>query len=313
MSMGEIPEDPFRRRAEESQRDEDSGSESDFSAAESLLPPMSSDDPLDDPLPESPRELRVRLDPPSGTIVLSRPDRRNALSRRTLDELLQAFDDLHRTGSVRAVILTGGGSSFCAGTDLKELSGRVGDDEQQRFWRDETDRIRRLIEAMLRFPKPIIAAVNGPVRGLGMALLLASDIVVAGESATFGFPEGRLGLVASQTAPLLSFRLGSGQAARLLLTGATIDIAEAQRISLVHERVANDLVWAKSQEIARQCARAARESLQATKKLLNETIGEVLETYHAIAAAQAAAARTTEAAAEGVRAFFEKRDPRWSR
>jgi len=311
--MGDSHEDPFRRREESESRDWGAESESDFEAAESLLPPIDAHDPLDDPLPESPREIRVRLDPPSGTIILSRPEHRNALSRRTLDELLQAFDDLHRTGSVRAVILTGAGSTFCSGTDLRELAGRVGDDEQQRFWRDETDRIRRLIEAMLRFPKPIIAAVNGPVRGVGMALMLACDIVIAGPSATFALPEGRLGLVAAQTAPLLSFRIGSGQATRLLLTGATLDLDEAHRISLVHERVANDLVWAKAQEIARQCSRSARESLQATKRLMNETIGEILETHHAIAAAQAAAARTTEAAAEGVRAFFEKRDPRWMR
>ncbi len=266
----------------------------------------------EDELPGVPTEIRLRRDDPSGTIVLDRPACRNALTRRTLTELETALDDLHRAGPVRAVILTGAGSAFCAGTDLREIRSQVGDDEQRHLWKDDADRMRRLLQTMLRFPKPIIAAVNGPVRGFGIALLAACDIVVASERADFALPEARIGLVAAQAAPLLSFRIGAGATSYLMLTGRTIDAQRAREIGLVHETVRDDLVWARAQELAKECARGARESIQLAKRLINETIGETLELHDSVAAAYTATARTTESAAEGVRAFLERRPPRWS-
>jgi methylglutaconyl-CoA hydratase len=107
------------------------------------------------------------------------------------------------------------------------------------------------------------------------------------------------------------FRIGASHAANLLLTARTIDANEAHRIGLFHEIVASDLVWARAQEIAGEIAQSAPESLQLTKRLLNETIGEHLETLLTAGAADSATARTTEAAREGLAAFLEKREPKW--
>jgi enoyl-CoA hydratase/carnithine racemase len=109
----------------------------------------------------------------------------------------------------------------------------------------------------------------------------------------------------------LTFRIGCGRATYALLTAGTIAGEEAHRIGLVHELVKADQLWARGQQIAGECARSAPEALLMTKRMLNETIGENLATLLAAGAAVSATARTTEAAAEGLSAFLEKREPRW--
>ena len=255
--------------------------------------------------------IQVKKNLPSGTIVLNRPEKRNALSRQMLTDLAQAFDDLHQEKKVRAVILTGAGSAFCAGMDLAEMQETANQPDALSQWHTDAVQYRELIDKMLQFPKPIIAAVNGPALAGGAGLLLASDIVIATPEARFGLPEPRRGIVAGMVAPLLVFRVGGSHAANLLLTARTIEAAEAQRLDLYHEIVSSELVWARAQQIAGEIAESAPEAILLTKKLLNETIGEHLGTLLTAGAAVSATARTTEAAQEGLAAFLEKRPPKW--
>jgi enoyl-CoA hydratase/carnithine racemase len=255
--------------------------------------------------------VQIKVHPPAGTIILNRPDTRNALSRRLMRELRQALSDLHMERKVRAVVITGAGNAFCAGADLAELHETNQQEDPHPIWHDDSVRYRELLDALLQLPKPIIAAVNGPVLGTGAGLLLAADVVVADRNAIFGLPEPRWGLVAGMIAPLLVFRVGGGHAARVLLTAEDVDAREAHRIGLFHELVDADLVWARSAQIASECARAAPEALQLTRRLLNEMIGEHLGTLLSAGAAVSATAHTTEAAAEGLTAFVEGRDPNW--
>jgi methylglutaconyl-CoA hydratase len=246
-----------------------------------------------------------------GTIVLDRPDRRNALSRAMLAELQQAIEDLHGEKRVRAVVLTGAGSAFCAGMDLEEMLETSQSDNPHVRWHEDAVAYRDLVETMLRFPKPIIAAVNGPAVAGGAGLVLACDIAIGGKDARFGLPEPLRGIVAGLVAPLLAFRIGGGAAGYLLLTGQILSAAETQRFGVFHEIVDTDKVWARAAEVAGHCARCAPEALQLTKKMLNETIGEPLGTLLSVGAAVSATARTTEAALEGLAAFLEKRAPQW--
>jgi methylglutaconyl-CoA hydratase len=255
--------------------------------------------------------VRINVHGPTGTIILNRPERRNALSRETITALLQALSDLHQERRIRAVILTGAGTSFCAGMDLAEMHETKQSEDPRAQWHEDAVQYLELIETMLRFPKPLIAAVNGPAVAGGAGLVLACDIVLAANDARFGFPEARRGIVAGLVAPLLVFRIGAGQAAHLLLTGSLVDAQEAHRIGVFHRLAPADLVWPTATEIAAECAACAPESLQLTKRLLNETIGENLETLLAAGAAASATSRTTEAAAEGLAAFLEKRAPKW--
>lgn len=255
--------------------------------------------------------IELKKHAPSGTIILNRPARRNALSRQMMRDLLQAFEDFHTEKSVRAVILTGAGEAFCSGMDLAEMLDTTKSPNAHEQWHHDAVQYKELIEYMLRFPKPIIAAVNGPAVAGGAGLLLACDIVIASEQARFGLPEPQRGLVAGLVAPLLAFRIGGGYAAKLLLSAEPIDATEANRVNLFHEVVASDLVWARSHALAEHCSRSAAEALQLTKKMLNETIGEQLGVLLSAGAAASATSRTTEAAAEGLNAFLEKRDPQW--
>jgi methylglutaconyl-CoA hydratase len=253
----------------------------------------------------------VKKNLPSGTIVLNRPDKRNALSRQLIADLLQALDDLHQERKVRAVILTGSGSAFCAGMDLAEMHETSQQPVAQQQWYEDAVQYRELIDKLLQFPKPIIAAVNGPAIAGGMGLVLASDIVVATQEARFGLPEPKRGIVAGMVSPLLVFRVGASHAAHLLLRGHLIEAAEAHRIGVAHEVVSADLVWARAQQIAAEIEQSSPSALQQTKRLLNETIGEQLSTLLSAGAAASATARTTEAAAEGLAAFLEKRPAKW--
>ncbi len=255
--------------------------------------------------------VQIRKDVPSGTIIIDRPDKRNAINSQLVSQLSQVFDDFMQERSVRAVVLTGAGDTFCAGTDLSEIQAISETPDCMATWHQQSQQLKALIETMLRFPKPIIAAINGPVMGIGTALMLAADVVIAGESATVGFPESRRGLSAGFTLPLLSFRLGAGCAASLMLTGNALTAQQSLSRGLFHEVVPNDFVWARSNEIAADCAAGARESHQMTKQLINETIGEAMLTQLSIGAANTAAARTTDAAKEGIAAFLEKRTPEW--
>jgi len=253
--------------------------------------------------------VRVKVYDHAGTIILNRPEKRNALTRALLADLRQAFDDLHQEKRVRAVILTGAGTAFCAGMDLDEMRETSRQPRPHEQWREDAIAYQDLVEQMLRFPRPIIAAVNGPAVAGGAGLVLACDIVIASAGAAFGLPER--GIVAGIVSPLLAFRVGGGQAARLLLTAATIDANEAHRLGLFHELIDEDRLWARAVELAGQCAQSAPQALQLTKRMLNETIGESLFGQLTSGAAVSATARTTEAATEGLNAFLEKREPRW--
>jgi methylglutaconyl-CoA hydratase len=260
-------------------------------------------------MPGSAVELKVIE--PAGTIVLSRPDYGNALTRSMVGQFAEALDDLYLEKRVRAIILTGAGDNFCVGADAAEMqaSGELPDPAEQ--WGADAADFRDLLVRMLEITKPIIAAVNGPALGAGAALVAASDVAVAGETATFGLPDARHGLVAGLAAPLVCFRVGAGHAARLLLTGEPVDAAEALRLGVFHELQPTDRVWARAMEVAGQCAAGAPEAIQLSKRLLNETLGETLSTQLSAGAVMAATARTTEAAVEGIAALLAGRAPIW--
>jgi methylglutaconyl-CoA hydratase len=255
----------------------------------------------------------VRVTGAVGTILLNHDERRNALSRTMVAELQQAFADLHREKRVRAVVLTGAGTAFSSGLDVHEMHSldALPEAEKEQQWGDVADAYRELVTQMLELPKPIIASVNGPAVAGGAGLVLASDIVVAGETAQFGLPDPRRGIVAGVVGPLLAFRVGAGPAARLLLTSELYPAAEAFRLGIYHELVDENLLWARAVAVGEQCAAGAPEAVQLTKRLLFETVGEQLATQLSVGAAISATSHTTEAAREGMAAYVEKRQPEW--
>lgn len=259
--------------------------------------------------------IEVKITDNVGTVILNRPDHGNALARLMIRQLGEAFEDLYREKRVRAIILTGAGDEFCTGSDLEEIKDATAQqvewsDSEERWGEDAAD-YRDLLACMMETTKPIIAAVNGSALSHGAGLVLASDIVVACPESSFGLPDPRRGLVAGVVAPLMCHRLGAGPAARLLLTSTIVEAEEAARLGIFHELVPEEKVWARAVELARECAEGAPEAIQLTKRLLNETIGEQLESQLTAGAIMQATSFTTEAAQEGITAFIEQRKPDW--
>jgi methylglutaconyl-CoA hydratase len=255
--------------------------------------------------------VEIRKDLPAGTVIINRPASRNALTPRGVQELQTAFADLHGEKKVRGVILTGAGDSFCAGTDLVHLHEQMQCPDPESFWQEEVPDLLALIETILRFPKPVVAAVAGAVRGTGLSLMLACDYIVSAEASTFGLPEVQRGLVPGFAAPLVARRCRAGFSNRLIMTGTPVDAATALSESLVDELVAADLVWARARQMVEELAAAAPTSLQLARQLMNETISETLFTQLSIGAANTAAARSTENARQGVAAFVDKTTLSW--
>lgn len=255
--------------------------------------------------------IQVKVHQSLGTISIHRDEKRNALTRAMVFDLIQAFRDLHGERKVRAIVLTGGGSAFCSGLCLEEMHEIVKEDDNFDRWHQDTSSLAELLQLMLQFPKPIIAAVNGPAMGFGAGLVLASDIAIAGPDASLGFPEPKRGIVSGLCTPLLHFRTGGRHAARPLLTGETISAERAVQIGAYDEIVPAKNLWAYAAELTQQISQAAPQAVQLTKKHLNETVGEQLEMLISLGAAASATSRTTDAAKEGLTAYLEKREPEW--
>ncbi len=257
--------------------------------------------------------ITVKKNAPSGTIILDRPKSCNALSREMLEQLSQALSDLHQEKSVRSVIVTGSGPIFCSGIDLKQWNETSTSEDAQQQWQEDVSLLQSVLEEMLRFPKPLIAAVDGAAMGAGLSLVLACDLVVASQRATFSIPSAKLGLVSGFAAPLLTFRLGASTAARLLLGLDELDIDQARNLGLVHRVVSPDQIWVRAHQWAEQIAECPSEPLQLSKRILNEMVGEQVTMLLSSGAAAMATSCTTENAQEGLKAFADKRLPSWKK
>lgn len=255
--------------------------------------------------------ITVKVNGATGTIILDRPARCNALDREMIEQLTQAFDDLRQEKKVRGIVLTGAGPHFCSGMDLKQMQETAQSPEPLSQWHADAQAIQSLLEEMLRLPKPIVAAVDGAAVATGLALVLACDLVVASQRATFSVPAPKLGLVSGMVAPLICFRSGAAVASRMLLGGDELSAPEARELGFVHHVVAADQIWVRSSNWIDSIATGAAESLLLTKRVLNEMIGEQLSTMLASGAAATATALTTDAATEGLNAYAEKRPPKF--
>lgn len=255
--------------------------------------------------------VKVHVHESTGTLILNRPEKRNALTRALMAELMQGLEDLRCERRVRTVVLAGSGTAFCAGMDLNEMQETAKSPNAQEMWREDAAAYRDLLETMLRLPKPIVATVGGPALAGGAGLVLACDIVLAAPEAKFGLPEPKRGIVAGLVTPLLAFRLGAGRAAYLLMSAQTIAAEMAQQMGVYHELHPGEKLWPRAHQLAGEIAQCAPEAMLLTKRMLNETIGEVLDTQLAAGAAVSATARTTDSAAEGLAAFLEKREPKF--
>jgi enoyl-CoA hydratase len=249
--------------------------------------------------------LRERRGPVE-IITLNRPEKRNALDAATIDALGTAFADVEADDAIRAVVLTGAGDrAFCAGMDLN----RVGSGE--RTGGDRSDAARRymgFLESSLA--KPVIAAANGAAVAGGFELLLACDLAVAAEHAVFGVPEVQRGLIPGGGATLLPARLPRNLALELAVA-APVTAQRAYEMGLLNRVVPADQVLDVAVGLAEAIARNGPTAVRLTRQLMAAGPGQSrAEQWAAIRAAVAEVMSGPEAA-EGARAFLERRAPNW--
>jgi enoyl-CoA hydratase len=236
-------------------------------------------------------------------IALDSPRNRNALSAALVSSLNDAFTAASGDPDVRAVELTHTGSTFCAGADLTEaVDGGMA---------SGTARLTALMRGIAALPKPVVGSIDGHVRAGGLGLVGACDIVLAGPASTFAFTEVRLGLAPAMISLTTLPRLDPRAASRYYLTGSVFDAAEAARIGLITEAVADiDAGTLAVLDALRACS---PQGLRETKALLARDMLDGFDARADALAALSARLFASPEAAEGMNAFLTKRPPTWSR
>jgi len=253
--------------------------------------------------------LQLAQDSGITTITFNRPDRRNAISFRMIDEILRALDEIEKCDASVA-IFTGAGKAFCAGMDLDELQSLMGKTQEQNI--ADSRHMAQFFRRFYDFPKPTIAAVNGAAIAGGTGIATMCDFTLAVPEAKFGYTEVRIGFVPALVSSILVWQVGHKIARDLLMSGRVFDANEAHRYGLVNEVVAPERLLARARELASQLMENSPQSVRATKKLVNGFITEILDRQIEQAIEENAGIRQTADFREGIRSFLEKRKPLWS-
>ena len=237
-----------------------------------------------------------------GIITLNRPEARNALNRKMLQELGDALTELENDSQIRVIIITGN-KDFCAGADIKEMDA-IKPEEIESFCRWG----HKVFDQLENMGKPVIAAINGFALGGGCELALACDIRIAGEGAKFGQPEVNLGLIPGfGGTQRLSRLVGIGKSKEIILTGEIINAKEAASIGLVNSVVKDEDLMTKAEEMSQVIAQKSPIAVKMSKALINENqeitkgLEKEIEFF--------ARCFTTQDRLEGINAFLEKRRP----
>ncbi|HLW60883.1 MAG TPA: enoyl-CoA hydratase-related protein [bacterium] len=238
-----------------------------------------------------------------GIVVLNRPKVLNALNRALMGELAAALEAFDRDGAVRCVVLTGNDRAFAAGADVREFAEATSVEMARSYRFLEWDRIRRI-------GTPIIAAVSGYALGGGCELAMACDIIIASESARFGQPEIRLGLIpGAGGTQRLTRALGKSRAMELILTGQMLSAQEACALGLVSRVVPVEVVLDEAKRLAAEVAAQPPVAVRMAKESVNQAFETTLaggleferKCFHLLFG--------SEDKREGIRAFLDKRPP----
>jgi methylglutaconyl-CoA hydratase len=254
----------------------------------------------------------LHIDVRSGVamVTLARERVRNAFNESMIEELDAAFTELGSDEAVRAIVLAGRGSVFCAGADLEWMArmAEFGPEENRR----DALQLARMLRTLCECPKPTIARVHGDAYGGGLGLVAACDMAFAARGATFCLSEARLGLIPGAIGPHVVRAIGRRSALRYFQTAERFDAAEALRLGLVHAVLAPEQLDAYIAGVLEALAQTSMQATREAKRLVHDLAGQPLtDELLADTAERIAAMRSSSDGREGVRAFLQKRKPRW--
>ncbi|MCK5072483.1 MAG: enoyl-CoA hydratase/isomerase family protein [Bacteriovoracaceae bacterium] len=244
------------------------------------------------------------------TVTLNRPDVHNAFNDELINQLTTLFSEMDQDDSIRLVVLTGNGKSFCAGADLNWMKSMVGYTEEENY--KDSKNLAGLFVTINNFSKPVIGSINGHALGGGCGLVSVCDFIIASDRAKFGFTEVKLGLIPATISPFCIAKIGESNARALFMSGHMFKAKKAQEIGLVHKVVDREKLLEKTQEAVDNFLIAGPQAAKAAKSLIKNVIkmhgggDDELTDY---TCRQIAKARTSAEGQEGMNALLEKRRP----
>ena len=243
------------------------------------------------------------------TVVLSRPDSRNALNAALIEELTHCFEEISDDDGVRAVVLAGEGRSFCAGADIGYMRETAHFSYEENL--EDARRLAMMYWTIDECPKPLVARVQGAAMGGGAGLVAMADVAVADVEARFAFSEVRLGIAPASISPFVVRKIGASHARSLFVMGERFDAELAREIGLVHKVVSGEGLDSAVEEKVGELLQGGSVAQATIKALLRRL--ETTEPMEApgLTARVISELRTGEEGQEGLAAFLEKREPRW--
>lgn len=243
------------------------------------------------------------------TITFNRPDRLNAINEEMRDDFTRLFTELQTNEEIGVVVFTGAGRAFSAGGDIEYF---------EREWsavkfRAENHRLTQFFDELELIEKPVLAAINGPCTGAGLQITLSCDIRIASDQAKFGFRENNIGLIpgAGGCSRLVKL-IGYGKAKELIFIGEMISAGEAERIGLVNRVVPHEELMNHTRALAGHLLTRAPEALGLAKRILWQSVNSDFQTGRTLEALAQSVLVKSKDHREGVRAFREKRKPKFT-
>jgi len=243
-------------------------------------------------------------------LSLNRPEVHNAMNEEMIAELTSLFSSYNKTTDIRAIVLTGNGSSFCAGADVNYMKSiaSLGFNENV----EDGKKLANLFKSVYDCPIPTIALVHGSAFGGANGLLAACDIVIAEENTNFAFSEVKLGIAPATIAPFVIKRIGEFGAKELMMTGKRFKAPEAQKWNLVNHVYNSEKDENPLNSILKQFESSAPEAVKETKILIKEVLGKDINKGIEFTSKLIAKLRASEEGQDGMAAFLDKRKPFWN-
>ena len=251
------------------------------------------------------RNLSLTSQGPAARIVLSRPEKRNALSLELIEEMIAALRAVSSTAA-RAIVIEGAGPAFSAGHDLSEMIGR-----EEAFFRDLFDRCTVMMETIHETPQPVIAKVHGIATAAGCQLVAACDLAVAAQGTRFATPGVKIGLFCSTPMVPVSRAVGRKRAMQMLLTGQPIDAATALDWGLVNQVVPPAELESAVLELVEAIARSSAFTVATGKHAFYAQVDRAEEEAYAHCKLVMTENALAHDAQEGMTSFLQKRQPVW--
>lgn len=246
------------------------------------------------------------------TVTLSRPEVHNAFNDEVIEKLTETFSELSKDKNVRVVILAGEGKSFCAGGDLNWMKKAIDYTYEENV--EDSRKLAKMFKAINECPKPVIARIHSTTIGGGVGLVSVCDVACAVSTAKFSLSEVKIGLIPAVISPFVMKKIIPGEARRYFLTGERFDASEAKRIGLISEVTLDEKEMDKKiSEWTESILSGGPEAISACKKMIRDISSLNTDEALELSSKQLAERRASKEGQEGIKAFFEKRKPNWSK